>query len=207
MLRYAINIVLLCSLANAAPKFSRNSEKIHVDVYYEARCPDSRAFLIKQLGSKWSTLSTYMDVRLVPFGKATFEPKPEGGWSFDCQHGPDECSGNILHACGIKYSSNSTQALKYASCLMKTPDAGETCSEAAGLDFKAIDNCHKTLEGENLLHKNGVETLSLEPKLVFVPWIIMDKEWEDQRQWGSIINFKETSCKYIDNEAPACETP
>lgn len=32
--------------------------------------------------------------------------------------------GNILHACGIKYSANTTQALTYAVCLMRAPGSG-----------------------------------------------------------------------------------
>lgn len=32
--------------------------------------------------------------------------------------------GNILHACGIKYSTSTSQALAYAVCLMRAPGSG-----------------------------------------------------------------------------------
>jgi hypothetical protein len=42
-----------------------------LDVYYESLCPDSRNFLVNQLNPNWPTLSTFTDLRLIPFGKAT----------------------------------------------------------------------------------------------------------------------------------------
>ena len=42
-----------------------------LDVYYESLCPDSRNFLVNQLNPNWATLSTFTDLRLIPFGKAT----------------------------------------------------------------------------------------------------------------------------------------
>lgn len=47
------------------------SQKVHVAVYYEALCPDSRSFILKQLGPTYQTLSTNIEVELVPYGKAT----------------------------------------------------------------------------------------------------------------------------------------
>ena len=43
------------------------------------------------------------------------------------------------------------------------------------MDYTPIDACSKTVEGQNLVQKHGVETLTLTPKLTFVPWVIMDK--------------------------------
>lgn len=46
------------------------SEKVHVAVYYEALCPDSRSFVLKQLGPTYRKLSASVEVELVPYGKA-----------------------------------------------------------------------------------------------------------------------------------------
>lgn len=46
-------------------------QKVHVAVHYEALCPDSRSFILKQLGPTYRTLSTNIEVELVPYGKAT----------------------------------------------------------------------------------------------------------------------------------------
>lgn len=46
------------------------SQKVHVAVYYEALCPDSRSFILKQLGQTYRKLSANMELELVPYGKA-----------------------------------------------------------------------------------------------------------------------------------------
>lgn len=45
--------------------------RMTLDVYYESLCPDSRNFLVNQLAPNWKSLSSFVDLRLVPFGKAT----------------------------------------------------------------------------------------------------------------------------------------
>ena len=45
-------------------------QKVHVAVYYEALCPDSRSFILKQLGPTYQKLSANIEVELVPYGKA-----------------------------------------------------------------------------------------------------------------------------------------
>ncbi len=49
------------------------------------------------------------------------------------------------------------------------------CAELAGMDFTPIDTCTKTAEGQDLAVAHGTETLTLQPTLTFVPWVIYDK--------------------------------
>lgn len=46
------------------------SEKVKISVYYEALCSDSRFFILKQLVPAYETIPDYVDVDLVPYGKA-----------------------------------------------------------------------------------------------------------------------------------------
>lgn len=39
--------------------------------------------------------------------------------TFTCQHGAEECWGNKVHACGIRQAESQTQAVDFATCLMK----------------------------------------------------------------------------------------
>lgn len=42
-----------------------------VMVFYEALCPDSKNFILKQLEPTFSKASSIIDFQLIPYGKAT----------------------------------------------------------------------------------------------------------------------------------------
>lgn len=46
------------------------SGKIKISVYYEALCSDSRFFILKQLVPAYEAIPDYVDVDLIPYGKA-----------------------------------------------------------------------------------------------------------------------------------------
>jgi Gamma interferon inducible lysosomal thiol reductase (GILT) len=51
-----------------------------------------------------------------------------GKWTFQCQHGAEECRGNKVQACGLQYITNPDQQVAYVNCVMDDsypPDAGE----------------------------------------------------------------------------------
>lgn len=45
-------------------------QKVHVTVFYEALCPDSRSFFVKQLLPTFDRISENMEVESIPYGKA-----------------------------------------------------------------------------------------------------------------------------------------
>lgn len=50
---------------------ARPLETVYVVVYYESLCEDSRDFFTTQLTAAYELLEPYLDVRLIPYGKAT----------------------------------------------------------------------------------------------------------------------------------------
>lgn len=52
-----------------------------------------------------------------PYGKASHQRKPHE-ITFQCQHGPTECKGNMVHACGIKYVKRQEQLVEFIYCMM-----------------------------------------------------------------------------------------
>lgn len=52
-----------------------------------------------------------------------FEETSDGGFTFTCQHGLDECVANKWHSCAIHQSKDISQALKFVECLMGKPTA------------------------------------------------------------------------------------
>jgi interferon gamma-inducible protein 30 len=44
-----------------------------VEVLYESLCPDSIYFITRELGSVYADLKDFIDLKLVPFGKASVD--------------------------------------------------------------------------------------------------------------------------------------
>lgn len=104
---------------------SRSDDKFSMKVYYEALCPDSRK-LMADLGREYPQFKKYVKLDFVPFGRA--ESLDAEGNEFKCHHGPKECVGNKVHACGIKYLTSQDAQQQFAVCQMLI-DANPTGKE------------------------------------------------------------------------------
>ncbi|KAK2711502.1 hypothetical protein QYM36_012609, partial [Artemia franciscana] len=179
---------------------------VNLHVYYESLCPDSRNFINSQLVPTWNELMDFMNVTMNPFGKATFTPNGDS-WDFTCQHGPAECDGNALQSCVLKYTEDPTIRLNYINCLMQNPGEGEACGASVGQSYvPSIQACYEGLEGKALLKDYGDETLSLDPALTFVPWLIFDGEWNEQSQWNGFFALKSEVCNRLTVAPAQCQT-
>lgn len=95
---------------------------VEVSLYYESLCPACRAFLVLRLFPTWLLLPQEMlSITLVPYGNAQVGAGPSrrrgrsprrrrprshrsvpqeknvsGKLDFECQHGPEECLGNMM---------------------------------------------------------------------------------------------------------------
>ena len=56
---------------------------------------------------------------------------PEGGYLFDCQHGDDECIGNIMLACAKKYIVQQDDYVDFSLCVMMADDPPTAGSEVS----------------------------------------------------------------------------
>lgn len=56
-------------------EFNKNSgpriQVVLIGVYYEALCPDSKGFVIRQLEPMYKKLQNNVMVQMIPYGKAT----------------------------------------------------------------------------------------------------------------------------------------
>ncbi|XP_046389017.1 GILT-like protein 1 [Ischnura elegans] len=183
---------------------------VKVTVFYEALCPDSRNFFIRQLLPSFERAPHLLDVVLVPYGKAKTQLLPgeggdEGVLHFSCQHGPVECHANKVHACAIKHVINQDDLLKYVTCMisdnMNPDEVGEKCALDLGINWEPIRTCASSLEGDLLLRKHGEDTHGLRPHVSFIPTVTLDDSQDNQ---AAILKdlFKEI-CKKIEAFHPA----
>lgn len=192
---------------------------VPLTVYYESLCTDSVRFIVEQLYPvKQSPLGRYIDVTLIPYGKASY--KTEGSdVIFQCQHGPNECYGNKVHACAIQhiqvnsYQNTKTKeslTLDYITCLMRTwmtfkdnVYPGKKCSIENQLpNWNVIEECANNTEGSKLLQGYGERTEQLNPKLSVVPTITFHHQTDDDLNDLALKDLRTAACRAMREPKP-----
>ncbi|CAG9581346.1 unnamed protein product [Danaus chrysippus] len=176
-------------------------DKIKIRVYYEALCPDSKHFFIRHLWPVTEKLSDFIEVFLVPYGKASTKEE-NGHYFFQCQHGEQECYANKVHACAIDVLNNPIMAVKLAQCMitdnMDADEALARCAKPMNVDPEPITNCALSAHGSALLKKHGDDTEMIKP--TFIPTITMNGSKDNQP--AILKNFLLEVCKMIDIPLP-----
>ncbi|XP_037088575.1 gamma-interferon-inducible lysosomal thiol reductase-like [Pollicipes pollicipes] len=177
-------LAILLATVGPAPAQTPPAPPLDVVVYYEALCPDSRHFVVEQLAPAWRRVgAAVLAPSFVPWGKATANAT-DAGPSVTCQHGPEECWGNRLHACVI-YDTRTTDArLEAVTCLMadyETLNAtAPGCVRAAGLDWETVSRCAVSDVSLEKELEFGRRTQALQPPLTSVPTITLDGSQDGQ---------------------------
>jgi interferon gamma-inducible protein 30 len=74
------------------------NDKVNFTLYYETLCPDCRQFIKTQVSRAFQSIADIMNISFVPYGNAREIYRPETKlYQFYCQHGSDECYGNLIH--------------------------------------------------------------------------------------------------------------
>ncbi|CAG7632277.1 unnamed protein product [Allacma fusca] len=162
-----------------------------IKVFYEVLCPDSKYFIVKQLYPAWTkfkmmNVSHLTDIQLIPFGKAHAQMQ-KGEYTFECQHGEEECRLNRIHACLIddKLITFDTK-LEMIKCSISNPTKTSQCG---------LTECSK---GNQLLYENGILQKADLGKIDFVPTITVNKSTQNQYEllknfYGEIVSQLKTS--------------
>jgi len=184
------------------------SDKVKVDVYFEALCPDSKDFIVNQLMPLYDNpdFKDRLDITLVPFGKASFK-EVNGELQFTCQHGVNECISNTYLSCSLKMYSLD-QSLRYTNCIMKETlpqDHLETCANKLSLNYGDLKACKEDQsKGPQYLKENGNKTFSLKPKLVFVPSVVINGKFERKEIPEILGDFKKVVCSKLQDKPKSC---
>lgn len=170
-----------------AQVFARNESKpVQLDLFYEALCPDCTGFVTSQLYPTWKALRRHgiFSVSLYPFGNAKETLLPNGTYQYTCQHGEDECKGNLLEACIIKKANFDANAyMSTIACIEDEVMSGENIEDAVNMCLRFympmksnswVNECANGPEGARLMHKIAVRTNGLNPKHTYVPWLLLN---------------------------------
>ncbi|KFR04804.1 Gamma-interferon-inducible lysosomal thiol reductase, partial [Nipponia nippon] len=152
---------------------------VELSLYYESLCPACRGFLVQQLFTAWLLLpAEALSITLVPYGNAE-EKNISGKWHFQCQHGPEECLGNMIETCVMDEAKNFTTYFPVIFCLESGSSVTknlEACLQiyAPQLDGGRIAACVQGDAGAALMHRNAQLTAALDPPHQYVPWVVIN---------------------------------
>lgn len=184
----------------------QRADPIQVGLYYESLCPGCRQFLVEMLFPTWLLLNDIMTVDLVPYGNAA--EKPDGQkFIFECQHGEQECLGNMIETCIM----NMTRlAFPIIFCMESSSDvikSAKSCVElyTPELGWDKIMSCVNGDAGNQLMHQNALATQALKPPHEYVPWVTINGEHTDDLQDKAMASLYTLVCNmYKGTKPPAC---
>lgn len=194
-----IVILFICAKAD---------DKVKVSVYYETLCPDSIAFISDQLYVNYDLFKdSLIQLELIPYGFAK-EIDDHGNKTFTCQHGVNECYGNLIHGIAIATQPITTSAqFVYCAESNDSPASESTlksCAETNGISWSLIEEYQSNGKGADIMSDNGKKTVALNPN--FIPTIVFNDKFNQEDQDQAISDFKGVICKYLNNTPDQCNS-
>jgi len=153
-----------------------DGEKVQVALYYETLCPSCRSFVSGDLSKAMSLLHSITSLTLSPWGNAKLN-----GTNITCQHGPDECTLNMLHTCLLNFvpadkalpaikcmeSSVVPSVVTSGLCIRKhAPDGAST--------WNMTRHCMNGPMGLDLILREAKATMALQPPHKYTPWLTIN---------------------------------
>ncbi|XP_062872974.1 gamma-interferon-inducible lysosomal thiol reductase [Trichomycterus rosablanca] len=186
----------------------RSDERVNVSLYYESLCPGCRQFLTQQLMPTFAMLSDIMTVELVPYGNAQ-EKQVGQKYQFLCQHGEDECLGNMIETCMLDKMGDAAYAV--ITCMEASTDVLKAAPTCAGLfspdtSYADVMSCVNGDEGNQLMHQNAKKTGALQPPHQYVPWITINGKYTEDQQQTAQSSLFILVCSLYQGEKPAACT-
>jgi len=180
-----------------------------VELYYESLCPGCRNFISTMIYPTFDKLRDTGIVKfgLYPYGNAVETENKDGSWNITCQHGPEECLGNLLEVCLMHYLSwDPDLYVPVISCMESADDpvmSAEGCiNQLSTASYEAVKGCAKGPEGNRLAHAMGAKTESLDPPHNYVPWVVVDGEHNNEIQQAAMDNLLALVCKLYKGTKP-----
>ncbi|XP_077498835.1 gamma-interferon-inducible lysosomal thiol reductase-like [Amblyomma americanum] len=195
--------------------FSQIPKTTRIQVYYESLCPYSIAFITEQLWPTYVRVGYLMDVQLIPFGNAFKEQQQqqqsreerfalgrsrqgkEAEAKYSCQHGPEECFGNVVQSCADHIFNDTILSLAFVTCMSlaeRPHEAGRECARGIARKWNAIQRCATGGKGRLLQDQMSERTWNLDPPHHYVPWILINGVHNDVQQAMAQTDLLQVVC-------------
>uniref|UniRef100_A0A7M4FC20 Gamma-interferon-inducible lysosomal thiol reductase n=1 Tax=Crocodylus porosus TaxID=8502 RepID=A0A7M4FC20_CROPO len=175
--------------AQGAGAAHRNRLLVICPLLSRARAAAPARGLADLWGSGWSPLALLLQSGAEKAGGAgargggTAGSAPErnvsGRWQFECQHGAEECLGNMMEACLMDVLQDFDVYFLTIFCM----ESGSSVTGNLGACLQVyaptvnpsdIMACVKGDQGIKLMHNNAQRTDALQPPHSYVPWIVVN---------------------------------
>ncbi|CRL03947.1 CLUMA_CG017068, isoform A [Clunio marinus] len=182
--------VALAIFCTSFVKFSVSTGRIIVDIYYENNCPYSKKFIREQLEPNYEEIKDFIVLHFYPFGHSESVINADGSITFTCQHGPNECEGNMFQTCALNNAKTQDERVAIVFCAMTTVSTIQECISSLQLDGDAIEECMNGPEGIKL--QLEYEILSEKPvsELGGVPAIVFNKTIDKEKETQALDDFR-----------------
>ncbi len=190
-----------------------SSAKPVIDVYYESLCPGCREFITESFQDfiKYDDYQDLATMKFHPYGNAkeTFDDELKM-WTFTCQHGKDECTGNAIESCARAYIKDDKDYHNYLICMESNIEKFH--NNFATTTFYCVESimtrnqiliCSRDQDGRRLQHKEALET----PEHDYVPWVTINGVHDtdaEEAMFNSGASMHDYLCSIAENKPESC---
>lgn len=178
------------------------TKKVEVTVVYESHCPFSRRFMYGQLLPTFEKMSPFMNLTILPFGKAHVDNVSAPVPHFTCQHGSNECMGNMIETCVVHVVKKQMTVVKILACMSESYQphlAGQRCVEGTGVKWSEIQEC-VTKKGTRYLLETGLATWKIQSYVARVPLVVVDGEMDNYVEYYAQKDFMKLMCEHLSSD-------
>lgn len=169
-------IILLSCFVFASP------QPYKIDIHMQSLCAGCRLFIKEQLKPfmEIEGYETLAQINFIPFGNAK-ETQVGDVYSFKCQYGERECYGNLIYTCVLHHFDH-LRANEFILCVEDNfhgnfDKTTERCVETND-ELDQIQACLSDPQLNLWQHQIAKKTLELSPPHMWVPWIIVNGEYD-----------------------------
>ena len=152
-----------------------------IQVYIESLCPDCVDFITKSFKDFYEKVDkpNLAEVEFIPYGNAKeVYNTTTNQYDFTCQHGENECYGNLIETCAIQVQGR-VQSYKTILCIesniasykLDFDNTLKYCLSDDENTLKEIQNCVESDMGNYYEHQMAQKT---DTNHKWVPWVVVD---------------------------------